>query len=85
MQLKKEKAFSLKFKGDMPLVKHFHIFDELMIELLAAGGGISEMAETADLLLTLPSSYDGIAAIQTIIIWGNKTNTHKRTGRLNIT
>jgi len=62
-----KKLLSLKYKSDVPLTKHFLIFDELMIELLAAGGNLTEMSKTAHLLLTLPSSYDGIVtAIHTL-------------------
>lgn len=62
-----KKLLSLKFKEDIALMKHFQIFDELMIELLAAGGSQTEMGKVAHLLLTLPSSYDGIVtAIQTL-------------------
>lgn len=55
-----KKLLSMKFKEDMPLIKHFLIFDELMIELLAAGGDQTETSKIAHLLLTLPQSASSL-------------------------
>ena len=42
------------------------MFDEMIVELKAAGATLSEMSKIARLLLTLPSSYDTlVTAIQT--------------------
>lgn len=61
-----KKLLSLKFKETTPLSKHLITFDEMIVELKAAGATISEMGKIARLLLTLPNSYDAlVTAIQT--------------------
>uniref|UniRef100_A0A6V7JQH5 Retrovirus-related Pol polyprotein from transposon TNT 1-94-like beta-barrel domain-containing protein n=1 Tax=Bracon brevicornis TaxID=1563983 RepID=A0A6V7JQH5_9HYME len=62
-----KKLLSCKFKGDIPLAKHFMIVDEMIIELHAARCKLNEMSKVARLLLTLPNSYDAVVtAIQTM-------------------
>lgn len=55
-----KKLLLLKFKEDMPLCKHFLVFDEMVLELGAAGSILTETSKIARLLLSLPSSYDPI-------------------------
>ena len=62
-----KKLLSLKFKGDTPLTTHLIDFDEMVVELQAAGEKLNEMSKVARLLLTLPTSYDAVVtAIQTL-------------------
>lgn len=61
-----KKLLCLKFKEDTALSKHLIIFDEMVVDLQAAGATLSEMSKIARLLLTLPTSYDAlVTAIQT--------------------
>lgn len=61
-----KKLLTLKFNETTSLSKHFICFDEMMVDLHAAGATVSEMSKIARLLLTLPNSYDAlVTAIQT--------------------
>ena len=58
-----KKLLSLKFKGDTPLTRHFIDFDEMVVELQAAGAKLNEMSKVARLLLTLSTSYDAVVTV----------------------
>ena len=55
-----KKLLLLKFKEDVPLCKHFIVFDEMVLELGAAGCVLTETSKIARLLLTVPSTFDSI-------------------------
>lgn len=62
-----KKLLTFKYRGDTPLANHFMLFDEMIVELQAAGASLNEMSKIARLLLTLPASYDSVVtAIQTM-------------------
>lgn len=61
-----KKLLRFKYNETTTLSKHFICFDEMMIELNAAGKTLSEMSKIARLLSSLPNSHDAlVTAIQT--------------------
>lgn len=63
----RKQLLEMKFKGDTPLIIHFTVFEDFMIELLAAGAQLTETDKIAHLLLTLPADYNGvITALETL-------------------
>ena len=47
-------------KSNASLTEHFIVYDDLLEELIAAGGEIPEMTKRAYLLMTLSASFDGV-------------------------
>jgi len=54
----RKQLFSLKLKGDTLIVNHFHLFDDLITELVTAGAKLEEMDNIAHLLNTLSTNYE---------------------------
>jgi hypothetical protein len=53
----RKRLLSLKLEGDQTLIAHFNTFEEIITELTAPG---SKLDKVSHLLLTLPSTYDGL-------------------------
>ena len=59
----RKKLLGLKLHEETPLIKHFQTFDDLMTEVLSACAKLEETDKVSNLLLILPSSYDGVITV----------------------
>lgn len=63
----RKKLLTLRLQSEVTLMQHFINFDSIIADLVAAGAVLDELDKISHLLLTLPSSYDGIAtALETL-------------------